>query len=119
MWYTLSTVKEIPKMEENNMIVDKMENGVWTRTETESKEVLCKIENLGNNIYRATNKFTQVTAEIIPLDDYMTQTKCIENKRVDKNGRFRKTNTLADHNTMWLCYMLQEYGFIRKAKVSI
>ena len=33
------------------MIVDKMENGVWTRTETESKEVLCKIENLGNNIY--------------------------------------------------------------------
>ena len=45
MWYTLSIVKEIPKMEENNMIVDKMENGAWTRTETESKEVLCKIEN--------------------------------------------------------------------------
>ena len=39
MWYTLSIVKEIPKMEANNMIVDKMENGVWTRTETESKEI--------------------------------------------------------------------------------
>lgn len=31
------------------MIVDKMENGIWTRTDTDENEVLCKIESLEKN----------------------------------------------------------------------
>lgn len=84
--------------------------------DTDRNEVMCTIEDLGNDIYKATNKFTQITAEIKPLDDFRTMTRCVENKRSDKNGRYRKTKELAEHNTSWLMYMLEEYGFIRKAK---
>lgn len=79
-------------------------------------KIMCTIEALGNDIYKATNKFTQITAEIKPLDGFRTMTKCVENKKADKNGVYRKTKALAEHNTSWLCYMLEEYGFIRKAK---
>ncbi len=41
------------------MIVDKIENNIWTRTDTDENEVLCKIESLGNNVYKATNRFTK------------------------------------------------------------
>lgn len=98
------------------MIVDKMENGIWTRTDTDENEVLCKIESLGNNVYKATNCFTKITAEIVPIDDYKTLIRCIENKQADKNGVYRKTKKLADHNASWLNYMCQEIGFVRKAK---
>ena len=98
------------------MIVDKMENGIWTRTDTDKNEVLCKIESLGNNVYKATNCFTKITAEIVPIDDYKTLIRCIENKQADKNGVYRKTKKLADHNASLLNYMCQEIGFARKAK---
>lgn len=80
------------------------------------KKMLLTITALENDIYRAINKFSDITAEIIPLDDYRTSIRCIENKRVDKNGKYRKTKLLAEHNISWLDYMLQEKGFIRKAK---
>ena len=101
------------------MITETMKNGKLTIFDTEANETLCTIEALGNDIYKATNKFTQITAEIKPLDDYKTLTRCIENKRVDKNGRYRKTKTLAEHNTSWLHYMVEKYGFIRKSKVTV
>lgn len=69
-------------------------------------------------VERMEVKYTQITAEIEPIDDYRTSIRCIENKKADKNGRFRKTKTLTDHNTHWLYYMLVEYGFIRKSKVT-
>lgn len=60
--------------------------------------------------------FFDITAEIIPLDDYKTSVRCIENKKAGKNGKYRKTKLLAEHNTNWLNYMLEKKGFIRKAK---
>ena len=41
------------------MIVDKMENGVWTRTETESKEVLSLMEN-----QETTDKYVSTSLNI-------------------------------------------------------
>lgn len=99
------------------MVIDTLENGVWTRRDIETNEILCIVESLGNNIYRATNHFTKITAEIVPIDEYKTEIKCVENKRADKNGVYRKTTKLAEHNTKWLNYMCQKIGFIRQAKV--
>lgn len=92
-----------------------MEKGVYQSMDDNGK-VLLTITALGNNTYRAVNSFTDITAEIIPIDDYKTVTRCIENRKADKNGKYRKSKTLAEHNTNWLNYMLQEKGFIRKAK---
>ena len=39
------------------MIVDKMENGVWTRTETESKECVATIEIWNNCIFVNDEKY--------------------------------------------------------------
>src|SRR5574344_2127824 len=100
------------------MITETMENRRYVAFDTERNKVLCVIEDLGNDIYKAVNSFTQITAEIKVVDDYKTYIRCIENKKVGKDGRFRKNKTLADHNTRWLAYMLEEKGFIRKSKVT-
>lgn len=98
------------------MIINKMENGVWTSIDTERNEVLCTIESLGNHIYKATNSFLKITAEVFPIDEYRTSVKCIENKNRTKNGIYRKSRKLLDSNMKWLVYMLEECGFIRKPK---
>ena len=98
------------------MIINKMENGIWTSTDTERNEVLCTIESLGNHVYKATNSFLKITAEVFPIDEYRTSVKCIENKNRTKNGIYRKSRKLMDSNMKWLVYMLEEYGFIRKPK---
>lgn len=92
-----------------------MGNGVY-RSIGDNGEILLTITSLGGHTYRAVNKFFDITAEIIPLDDYRTSVKCIENKKADKNGKYRKVKLLAEHNANWLCYMLEKKGFIRKAK---
>lgn len=97
------------------MIIEIVENGIYKAIDNETNKVLCTITSLSDDVYRAINSFTDITAEIKPIDDYKTYIRCITNKRADKNGHFRKTNKLAEHNTNWLCYMLQEKGFIRKA----
>ena len=99
------------------MIVNKMENGIWTSIDTERNEVLCTIESLGNHIYKATNSFLKITAEVFPIDEYRTYAKCIENKNRTKNGIYRKSRKLMDSNMKWLVCMLEEYGFIRKPKI--
>ena len=43
-------------------------------------EVLLTIEKVSKNTYHARNNFTDMTVEIIPLDEYRTQTRCIEQK---------------------------------------
>lgn len=73
------------------MIINKMENGIWTSIDTERNEVLCTIESLGNHIYKATNSFLKITAEVFPIDEYRTYAKCIENKNRTKNGIYRKS----------------------------
>ena len=85
-------------------------------TDTERNEVLCTIESLGNHVYKATNSFLKITAEVFPIDEYRTSVKCIENKNRTKNGIYRKSRKLMDSNMKWLVYMLEEYGFIRKPK---
>ena len=78
--------------------------------------MLCTIESLGNHIYKATNSFLKITAEVFPIDEYRTYVKCIENKNRTKNGIYRKSRKLMDSNMKWLVCMLEEYGFIRKPK---
>lgn len=98
------------------MIINKMENGIWTSTDTERNEVLCTIKSLGNNIYKATNSTFKIIAEVFPIDEYKISVKCIENKNRTKNGIYRKSRKLMDSNMKWLVYMLEECGFIRKPK---
>ena len=96
------------------MVTEVMENAMYKVCDGE--RVLCTITSLGNNIYRAVNMDCDITAEVVPEDDYITRLKCIEHKRRGKDGRYRKTTKLLQSNLYWLDYMLQEKGFIRKAK---
>ena len=96
------------------MVTEVMENGMYKACDGE--RVLCTITSLGNNIYRAVNMDCDITAEVVPEDDYITRLKCIEHKRRGKDGRYRKTTKLLQSNLSWLNYMLQEKSFIRKAK---
>ena len=96
------------------MVTEVMENGMYKVCDGE--RVLCTITSLGNNIYRAVNMDCDITAEVVPEDDYITRLKCIEHKRRGKDGKYRKTTKLLQSNLSWLNYMLQEKGFIRKAK---
>ena len=96
------------------MVTEVMENGMYKVCDGE--RVLCTITSLGNNIYRAVNMDCDITAEVVPEDDYITRLKCIEHKRRGKDGRYRKTTKLLQSNLSWLDYMLQEKSFIRKAK---
>ena len=79
-------------------------------------EILLTIERVSENTYHAKNKFTDMIAEVIPLDEYRTQTRCIEHKTAGKDGKFRKSKKLLDHNVNWLVWMLEEKGFISKRK---
>lgn len=100
------------------MIIETIENGIYKAIDAEkNNKVLLTIISLGNNIYRAINGFADITAKIVPLDDYRTELTCIEYKRADKNGRYRKTTTLLSHTMSWLDYILEETGFIRKKKM--
>lgn len=96
------------------MVTEVMENGIYKACDGE--KVLCTITSLGNNIYRAVNMDCDITAEVVPEGDYITRLKCIDHKRRGKDGRYRKTTKLLQSNLSWLNYMLQEKGFIRKAK---
>ena len=96
------------------MVTEVMENDMYKVCDGE--RVLCTITSLGNNIYRAVNMDCDITAEVVPEDDYITRLKCIEHKRRGKDGRYRKTTKLLQSNLKWLMYMLEEKGFIRKAK---
>ena len=95
------------------MVTEVMENSIYKSCDGE--RVLCTITSLGNNIYRAVNMECDITAEIEPVDDYITRLKCIEHKRRGKDGKYRKTTKLLQSNLSWLNYMLQEKSFIRKA----
>jgi hypothetical protein len=97
------------------MLIDTKTDKTFCTTDTETGEILMSIEVMGNNVYKAKSKFLEITAFIKPLDEYRTMTECIENKKADKNGRYRKNKELAEHNTLWLKYMLEEKGFIRKS----
>ena len=98
------------------MVTEVMENGIYKSCDGE--RVLYTIISLGNNIYRAVNMDCDITAEVVPENDYITRLKCIEYKRRGKDGRYRKTTKLLQSNLSWLDYMLQEKGFIRKAKAQ-
>lgn len=96
------------------MIIETMKDGIYQSFNDD--KLLLTITALGNNIYRAVNMSFDITAEIIPIDDYSNKARCIEHKRADKNGRYRKTTKLLQSNLSWLDWMLEEKGFIRKKK---
>ena len=96
------------------MIKEIKENNIYKMIDGD--DVILTIESLGDNVYKATNKNSIVIGKIVPLDEYKTQLTLIENKRADKNGRYRKTKKLANHNLSWLHGMVESKGFIRKSK---
>ena len=96
------------------MIKENFDGNVYTAVS--DGELICTIERIDKNTYHVKNKFTDMTAEIIPLDEYRTQQRCLEHKRAGKDGKFRKSKALIEHNLNWLQWMLEEKGFIRKTK---
>ena len=86
-----------------------------TYTCLDGDKTLLTVTSKGNNVYRAVNNFFDITAEVVPLDDYRTSLHCIEHKAKGKDGRFRKSNTLLQHNLSWLRFTLEDIGFIRKS----
>ena len=96
------------------MVVETMANGVYQCTD--DGEILLTITSLGDNRYRAVDKELDMTAEIIALDEYRTQSRCLSYKRADKNGKYKKSNKMLAHNLSWLRWMLEEKGFIRESK---
>ena len=96
------------------MIIETTENGIYKAID--GNKVLLTITSLGDNIYRAINNSMDITAKVTVLNDYQTMMNCIEHKRADKNGRYRKTTKLLQSDLSWLDYILEEKGFIRKKK---
>jgi hypothetical protein len=91
------------------MITETIKSGVYKCFDDET--LLLIITDLGNNIYRAVNKDTDMTAEIIRLEPDKVSMKSIEHKVTDKLGRRRKSNKLLKSDLNWLWYMLHEKGF--------
>lgn len=96
------------------MITEKFDGIIYTSVL--DGEIILTIERISDNTYHAKNKFTDMTVKVIPLDEYRTQTRCIEHKTAGKDGKFRKSKKLLDSNVNWLVWMLEEKGFISKRK---
>lgn len=96
------------------MVAEKKEDGIYTICDGEKP--LLTITDMGNNVYHAVNINTDITAEIVPIDEYKTKLTCIEYKLCGKDGKFRKTTKFLKDTLLWLDWILQEKGFIRKAK---
>ena len=79
-------------------------------------KVLCTIEKTAENVFRAVNLDTDITCEVIKIDEYKTSVSCIEHKRRGKDGKYRKSKNLLEHNMNWLLYMLENKGFIEPRK---
>lgn len=93
-------------------MTETIENGVYTCKDGD--RVLLTITELGNNTYRAVNMSFVITAEVEPIDDYTTRLTCLEHKRRGKDGIYRSTTKLMEHNLRWLDWILEEKGFIRR-----
>lgn len=99
------------------MLLETMENGVYKCFDED--KVLLTITILGNNRYRAINSSFDITAEIVPFNDYSNITRCIEYLRADKNGEYKKSTKLLKQTMSWFDYILEEKGFIRRKKAQI
>ena len=82
----------------------------------DGNKVLCTIEKIEENVFRAVNYDTNITCEVIKIDEYRTSVSCIQYKRRGKDGKYRKTSKLLEHYTGWLLYMLEDKGFIEPRK---
>ena len=96
------------------MITESKNNGIYQCFDGD--RLLLTITDLGNHIYRAVNNDCDITAEILPIDEYSTNLRCKEHKRKGKDGKFRKTTKLLEHDLKWFDYILEKKGFIRKKK---
>jgi len=96
------------------MIIERLENGIYTSKDGD--RTLLTVTDLGENRYRAVNLNFDITAEVVPLDQYRTRSRMIMHKRRGKDGRYRRTAKLVEHDFRWLVYMLEKIGMIRTPK---
>lgn len=92
------------------MITETMENGVYKAVDGDN--VLLTIEALGNNIYKAKNSDMEIMAEVVALDDNTTKMNCLSYRRVDNNGKYKKSNKLMNHYIKWFAGILKDKGFV-------
>lgn len=77
--------------------------------------LLLTITKLGDNHFVTENSGYKIEGKITIIDEYRTEIEIIQHKKKDKRGYWRNNKILLNHNTNWFSYILQEYGFIRKA----
>lgn len=92
------------------MITETMENGIYKAVDGDN--VLLTIEALGNDIYKAKNGDMEIMAEVVVLDDNTTKVNCLSYRRVDNNGKYKKSSKLMSHYVKWLSNILKDKGFI-------
>lgn len=94
------------------MIIEQKAENRYTAIKGE--RVLLTIDRWGD-VFRFENNDTRMTVKIVPLDEERTVVEMIEHKRRGKDGKYRKTTRLMQHDMKWALYMAEEKGFIRRA----
>jgi hypothetical protein len=80
-------------------------------------ELVLAITKCDNDYFIVENELQKLEGECKAVDDYRTSIKIIKNYTKGKNGRVYDSKKTINHNTSWFEYILEEKGFIRKAKV--
>jgi hypothetical protein len=79
-------------------------------------DLLLTITDLNDNHFIVQNNSTKIEGKLYIVDEFITEIQIMNHKRKDTIGRWRKNTKLLEHNTKWFSYILQDRGFIRKAK---
>ncbi|WP_137743294.1 hypothetical protein [Robertmurraya siralis] len=81
-----------------------------------NEDLLLTIEKLAENKFLVENQFNKLIGTVTPIDDFKTEIILEKNFKKDTLGRWRNTKKLFSCNMTWFSYILQEKGFVRKAK---
>lgn len=82
----------------------------------DDNSIICQIVKLADDSYYFQTLDMVMTLEVKVIDDYRTSVRTLRHETKTKNGYFRKSTKLLQHNQKWGLYMLEEKGFIRKPK---
>lgn len=82
----------------------------------ENNTIICEITKLTDDTYYFQTRDTIMVLKVKVIDDYYTSIQTLRHETKTKNGYYRKSTKLLQHNQKWGLYMLEEKGFIRKPK---